>query len=51
MEGETRRDEDTIWAPAAEGTEAVTDGILDGGHYDSELAPEDLERRTLVGVS
>jgi hypothetical protein len=27
---------------------AVTDGILDGGHYDSEPCSEDLDRRSLT---
>ena len=31
--------------------EAITEGILGGGHYDSEPAPEDLQRRPLAPTS
>ncbi len=30
---------------------AVTEGILGGGHYDSEPSPADAERRSPVGAS
>ena len=34
-----------------DGMAAVTDGILDGGHYDSEPSPADAGRRSPVGAS
>ena len=51
MADATRRDDETVDPSGRDRAEAMTDGILGGGHYDSEPAPEDQERRTAVGGS
>ena len=51
MADQTRPYDEIVRTLGEDGAEAVTDGILGGGHYDSEPAPEDLERRTPIGAS